>query len=220
MNVIVVGCGRVGVELALALGKSHGVTVIDSDARAFDRLGSDFLGRTVQGEAFDRDVLKRAGIESADALAAVTTSDNVNVIVARLARDLYHLQRVVARVYNPRRNSIYEKFGLQTVASSSWGAQRMEQLLLHPGLHPLLSAGHGEVQLYEICVPGEWSGRPLSDLVPDDGACAVALVRSGRAQLPERSSLLQAQDLLHVSATAAGAAVLRQRVPANGHGKA
>jgi trk system potassium uptake protein TrkA len=219
MNVIVVGCGRVGVELALGLGGRHLVTVIDTNARAFDRLGSDFIGRTVHGEALDRDVLNRAGIEGADALAAVTTSDNVNVIVARLARDLYHLPRVVARVYNPRRNTIYEKFGLQTVASSSWGAQRMEQLLLHPGQHTLLSAGHGEVQLYEISVPGEWSGRPLSDLVPDDGARAVALVRSGRALLPERSSVLQAQDILHVSATAEGAAVLRQRVPDNGHGK-
>ena len=219
MNVIVVGCGRVGVELALGLGGRHLVTVIDTNARAFDRLGSDFIGRTVHGEALDRDVLNRAGIEGADALAAVTTSDNVNVIVARLARDLYHLPRVVARVYNPRRNTIYEKFGLQTVASSSWGAQRMEQLLLHPGLHTLLSAGHGEVQLYEIAVPGEWSGRPLSDLVPDDSARAVALVRSGRALLPERSSVLQAQDILHVSATAEGAALLRQRVPDTGHGK-
>lgn len=216
MNVIIVGCGRVGVELALSLCQRHLVTVIDTNADAFDRLGSDFRGRTVQGEGFDREVLKRAGIESADALTAVTTSDNVNVVVARVARDLYHIPHVVARVYNPRRIPIYEKFGLQTVASSSWGAQRIEQLMLHPGLHSLLSAGNGEVQLYEISVPEEWSGHRLSDLVPAQGAIATALVRCGRATLPEHATPLQAQDLLHVSATAEGVAVLRQRLQANG----
>lgn len=219
MNVMIVGCGRVGVELALSLCHQHSVAVIDINARAFDRLGSDFRGRTVQGEGFDREVLKRAGIESADALAAVTSSDNVNVVVARIARDLYHIPRVVARVYNPRRLPIYEKFGLQTVASSSWGAQRIEQLLLHPGLHSLFSAGNGEVQLYEISVPEEWSGRPLSELVPVQGAVTMALVRCGRAMLPERATPLQAQDLLHVSATAEGVAGLRRRLQENGHGK-
>jgi len=184
MNVIIVGCGRVGVELALSLCQRHVVTVIDINAHAFDRLGSDFRGRTVQGEGFDREVLKRAGIENADALAAVTTSDNVNVVVARIARDLYHIPRVVARVYNPRRIPIYEKFGLQTVASSSWGAQRIEQLLLHPGIQSIFSAGNGEVQLYEISVPKEWTGHPLGDLVPAQGAVATALVRGGRATLP------------------------------------
>lgn len=219
MNVIIVGCGRVGVELALSVCRKHVVTVIDTNARAFDRLGSDFLGRTVQGEGFDREVLKRAGIESAEALAAVTRSDNVNVVVARMARELYHIRRVVARVYNPRRIPIYEKFGLQTVASSSWGAQRIEQLILHPGLHSIFSAGNGEVQLYEISVPEEWSGRPLSELLPDASARAMSLVRSGKALLPDPGSRMQTQDLLHVGATDEGVAELRRRLHMNGNGK-
>ena len=219
MNVIIVGCGRVGVELALSLCQKHVVTVIDNSPLAFDRLGSDFLGRTVQGEGFDEEVLKRAGIESTDALAAVTRSDNVNVVVGRMARVLYHVPRVVARVYNPRRIPIYEKFGLQTVASSSWGAQRIEQIMLHPGLQSVFSAGNGEVQLYEICVPQDWNDHPLADLLPEKGAAAMSLVRSGKAIFPEVTSRLQAQDILHVSATAEGLAILRQRLHENGNGK-
>ncbi len=132
MNVIIVGCGRVGVELALSLHQNHLVTVIDPDGRSFDRLGLHFSGRTVQGEGMDRYSLMRADIENADALAAVTSSDNVNAIVARVARDIFHVKRVVARVYSPRRLPIYEKLNLQTVSSSSWGAHRIEQMLTHP----------------------------------------------------------------------------------------
>ena len=116
MNIIIVGCGRVGVELALALHHKHLVIMIDRNAQSFDRLGLHFSGRTVQGHAMDRIVLERAGIETANALAAVTSSDNVNVIVSRIARDIYHINHVVARVYNPRRAFIYEKLNLQTVS--------------------------------------------------------------------------------------------------------
>src|SRR5512143_3034452 len=108
MNIIVVGCGRVGVELALSLQAENRVTVIDADSRAFDRLGLHYAGRTVRGDALDREALLRAGIQTADALAAVTASDNVNLIVASVARKIYHIGRVVTRLYNPRRQSIYE----------------------------------------------------------------------------------------------------------------
>lgn len=216
-QVIIVGCGRVGVELALSVyRKGHLVAVVDSSARAFDRLGSEFRGRTVQGDGFAEDVLKRAGIETADALAAVTTSDSVNIVTARVARDIFHVSHVVARVYNPARAPIYEKLGLQTVASSSWGAQRVEQLILHSGLQSVYSAGNGEVQLYEISIPHEWEGRTVGELVPAEGAIAVALARGGRGSLPSRDTRLQAHDLLQVSATAEGAAILRQRLHLNG----
>src|SRR5574341_1877949 len=175
-QIIIVGCGRVGGELALSVfRKGHSVAVVDSNPRAFDRLGSEFRGRTVQGDGFAEDVLKRAGIETADAVAAVTTSDSVNIVVARVARDLYHIPHVVARVYNPRRAPIYEKLGLQTIASSSWGAKRIEQLILHAGLQSVYTAGHGEVQTYEISVPHEWEGRLIGDLVPEPHARVVAL---------------------------------------------
>lgn len=217
MRVIVVGCGRVGVELALSLQAEHLVTVIDSEPHAFDRLGPHYAGRTVQGEALDRNVLLRAGIETADALAAVTASDNVNVIVASVARKIYHIQRVVTRVYNPRRRPIYEKLNVQTVSSSSWGAHRIEQLLVHPSMQSLYAAGTGEVHVYEMPIPAEWSGRKVADLVPVDLALPVVLTRAGHGLLPRGDMLLQADDLLEVSATDAGLKILSERVQASGH---
>jgi len=215
-NIVIVGCGRVGAELALSIyQQNHNVAIVDSNPRAFDKLGPDFRGRTVQGEAIDRDVLRRAGIENADAFAAVTTSDTVNIVAARVARDIFHVPHVVARVYNPRRAPIYEKLGLQTIASSSWGAKRIEQLILHSSLQSVYTAGHGEVQIYEISVPHEWDGRPLANLVPEPHARVIALARGGRASLPNPDILLQAHDILQVSATDAGAALLRRRLHTN-----
>ena len=216
-QIIIVGCGRVGGELALSVfRKGHSVAVVDVNPRAFDRLGPEFRGRTVQGDGFAEDVLKRAGIETADAVAAVTTSDSVNIVVARVARDIYHIRHVVARVYNPRRAPIYEKLGLQTIASSSWGAQRIEQLILHPGLQSVYAAGNGEVQIYEISIPHTWEGRAVGDLVPEVNALPVAIARGGRACLPARDTVMHAQDVLQVSATDEGAALLRQRLQFNG----
>ncbi|MEW6402353.1 MAG: TrkA family potassium uptake protein [Chloroflexota bacterium] len=218
MNIVIVGCGRVGVELALALHQNHTVSVIDRNARSFDRLGLHFSGRTVQGHGMDRTALERAGIESADALAAVTSSDNVNAIVARVAQKIYHVKRVVARIYNPRRAPIYEKLDLQTVSSSTWGAHRIEQLLIHPGMQSISSAGNGEVQVYEMTVPSDWNGRKLSDLVPLEYAIPVALARSGKGILPRSEIILEAQDILQVSSTPEGVKILRERVNENGNG--
>ena len=220
MKIIIIGCGRVGVELALSLHHNHTVAVVDNDPRSFDRLGADFIGRTIQGDALDQNALQRAGIASADACAIVTSSDNVNVVAGRLARDHYSIPRVAVRVYNPRRLPIYEKFGLQTVSSSRWGAQRIEQLLVHPGVQSVFASGNGEVQLYEIAVSSEWANHPISDLVPARGAAIMSLVRCGTASIPEPELLLQEQDILHISATAEGLTVLRQRLhDTNGNGK-
>ena len=216
MNVIIVGCGRVGVELALSLQKDHMVTVVDPDPRSFDRLGLHFSGRTVQGEGLDRDALVRAGIENAEALAAVTSSDNVNVIVARIARDLFHVKRVATRIYNPRRLPIYEKLNLQTVSSSSWGAHRIEQLLIHPALQSMVSAADGEVQIYEMAVPDEWAGHKMTDLVPGEAAIPVSVTRGSRSFLPHPDLTLEGEDILQVSATSEGLRILRERIHDNG----
>jgi len=219
MNIVIVGCGRVGVELALSLHLDHAVSVIDREARSFDRLGLHFSGRTIQGHGMDRIALERAGIESADAVAAVTSSDNVNAIVARVARDVYRVNRVVARVYNPRRASIYEKLGLQTVSSSAWGAHRIEQLLIHPGMQSISSAGNGEVQVYEMIIPSEWSGRKLSEMIPVEHAIPVAITRNGKGILPRAEIVLEPQDILQVSSTPEGVKILRERARGNGNGQ-
>jgi len=218
MNVIIVGCGRVGVELALALHENHVVSVIDRDSRSFDRLGLHFAGRTIQGHGMDRTALECAGIGTANALAAVTSSDNVNVIVARIAQDIYSVNHVVARIYNPRRAPIYEKLNLQTVSSSSWGAHRIEQLLVHPGMQSVSSAGNGEVQIYEVTVPAEWNGHKISELVPMEHSIPVALARNGKGILPRAEILLEPQDILQVSSTPEGVKILRERLHENGNG--
>jgi len=218
MNIVIVGCGRVGVELALALYQNHAVSVVDRDLHSFDRLGLHFSGRTLQGHGMDRSVLERAGIETAHALAAVTSSDNVNAIVARIAQAIYSVNHVVARVYNPRRAPIYEKLNLQTVSSSSWGAHRIEQLLVHPGMQSISSAGNGEVQIYEVTVPAEWNGHKISELVPMEHSIPVALARNGKGILPRAEILLEPQDILQVSSTPAGVKILRERLHENGNG--
>ncbi|HEX9333320.1 MAG TPA: TrkA family potassium uptake protein, partial [Anaerolineales bacterium] len=212
------GCGRVGVELAIALHQKHRVSVIDRNLTSFDRLGLHFSGRTIQGHAMDRRALERAGIEEANALAAVTSSDNVNAIVARVAREIYRVNRVVARIYNPRRAPIYEKLNLQTVSSSSWGAHRIEQLLVHPGMQSVSSAGNVEVQVYELTVPLEWNGRKVSELVPMEYAIPVALARNGKGILPRAEMVLEPQDILQVSSMPEGVKILRERVHDNGNG--
>ena len=211
-DIIIVGCGRLGAELALSINEQgHHVVVVDGNPHAFDRLGSDFRGRTVLGDALDHEALKRAGIETTHGLAAVTASDSANIIVARVARDLFKVEHVVARVYEPSRRPIYEMLGLQSVSSTSWGARRVEQLLLHPGLQSVYVAGNGEVQIYEVSVPDSWNNRKLSEIVPAGQALPVAVARGGRGLLPDPDFVLQAQDVLQVSATAEGAAALRRR---------
>ena len=131
MHVVVVGCGRVGSGLARILeDRGHTVAVIDKQAKAFRRLPEGFSGRTIQGVGFDRDLLREAGIEEAGALAAVTSGDNSNIMVARTAREVFGLERVIARIYDPRRAEIYEKLGIPTIATVPWTTDRVLRRIL------------------------------------------------------------------------------------------
>jgi trk system potassium uptake protein len=211
MNLIVVGCGRVGVQLALSLARGHRVSVIDTRAEAFDRLGPAFTGRTVEGEGTDEEVLMRAGIGEADGLAAVTTSDNANAIIAKIARDRFHVARVVARLYETHRRTLYERLGLPTVASSTWGALQMEHVLLHPWANIIASLGDGEVRLIELEVPDAWEGKTLPEAIGEE-ALAAALIRGGQASLPLPTTRLARDDRLVISATVEMMAVIESRL--------
>ena len=200
MRIIIVGCGRVGAELALSVSNNgHEVTVIDDRQEAFDRLGTNFHGRTLHGSGIDRQVLRRAEIDQADAVAAVTASDNVNIVAARIAKEIYHVPIVVARAYNPHRLPIYERLGLQTVTSSSWGARRIEELMTSPACAGQLSLGNGDVEIVEARVPASWAGRQVGDLALNLPIQPIAVTRGGRAQLGEADYVLQAGDLLHLA---------------------
>ena len=214
MNFIVVGCGRVGAELCYHLFKGgHQVVVVDSRRDSFNRLHPDFRGRTLEGEGLAESVLERAGIQEANGLAAVTNSDTLNAVVAHTARAFYNVPTVVARNYDPNLRPIIEAFGLQTVGSTYWGAQRVEELLMNPSQKVVYSAGNGEVEIYEIIIPESWNGKTLGDLMNPIKQCyPVALSRAGRASLPEAGTKLQTGDLLNLSSTFAGMGALTERL--------
>lgn len=216
MNFIVVGCGRVGAELAYRLFKAgHQIAIVDSTRDAFNRLHPDFRGRTLEGEGLAESVLERAGIKEAHGLAAVTNSDTLNAVVAHTARTIYGVPIVVARNYDPALRSLIEAFGLQTVSSTYWGAQRVEELLTNPMQKTVYSAGNGEVEVYELIVPEAWNARPLGELLDSPTQFyPVALTRAGRSFLPDSSIVLEAGDVLHVSSTFEGIGVLTARLSA------
>lgn len=213
MNVIVVGCGRVGAELAYRLyQKGSQVVVLDIEPTAFNNLPPDFRGRTVEGEGLSEDVLHRAEIERADGLAAVTNSDPVNAVVAHVAHTVYHVPKVVVRNYDSRWESLHEIFGLPVVSSTVWGAQRIEELLHHGDTRLVFSAGNGEVSLYEFSVPASAQGRTLQEVFPEDQCRVMAVTRDGRAMLPSDTFRFEDDDIIHLSATPASLAALRTRL--------
>lgn len=220
MDVIVVGCGRVGSELAYRVyQKGHRVTVVDSNEASFQNLSSDFRGRTVEGEALNQIVLKRAGIESADGLAAVTNSDTLNVAVAHVARRVYEVPNVVVRNYDAGLRGLHEVFGLQVVSSTSWGAQRVEEMLYHQEMRSVFSAGNGEVEVYEFTVPPGWNDHGLGEFLPEKDCRPVALTRAGNAIMPDNETVVNSGDIVLVSATFDGIATLRQRLKATLEGE-
>ncbi len=213
MFFIVVGCGRVGAQLAYRLyRRDHQVAVIDQVGTSFQNLNPAYRGRTVEGEVLSEDVLRRTGVEQADGLAAVTNSDPVNAVVAHVARTIYRVANVVVRNYDPRWRPLHEAFQLQSVGSTAWGAERIEELLYSPQGRTVFSAGNGEVEIYELLVPEGWLGRDLGELLSGTECVGVAHTRAGRAALPTPGLRLEAGDVIHVSATQAGVETLRQRL--------
>lgn len=203
MRVIIAGCGRMGAELAMRFSETHEVTVVDRDPRAFARLAPGFRGRTLEGVGFDREVLVRAGVEHSDALAALTSGDNANIVIARVARNVFRVPAVVARVYDPRRAKIYRRLGLQTVSTTVWGVARMTQLLAHRELNVIRSLGEGEVELLEQEVPGHWVGRPVSQVSVPGEIAVTAILRRGTPQLPAPGSLFERGDRAVITVIAA-----------------
>ncbi len=213
MYVIVVGCGRVGSELAMLLSRrDHDVTVIDQIGSSFSHLDPAWRGRTIEAEAMAEGVLERAGIAQAGGLASVTNSDAVNAVVAHVARTVYGVPSVVSRNYDPRWRPLHEAMGLQTVSSTAWGAQRVQELLETRRLRAVLAAGNGEVEVYEMTVPESWHGRTLGELVAGLACAPVSVTRAGRASLPAPLARLETGDLLQLGADLGGATALRTRL--------
>ena len=202
MHVVIMGCGRVGSTLAHSLeALGHAVAVIDQDGDAFRRLSADFAGITVTGIGFDRDVLIQAGIERADAFAAVSSGDNSNIISARLARETFGVQRVVARIYDQRRAEVYERLGIPTVATVRWTADRIVRHLVPEAVTELWRDPTSTVSIAEIFPHADWIGRPLHTLEEAVGARVAFVMRFGIGTLPTPSTVIQDGDQIFVLVT-------------------
>lgn len=200
MKIMLIGCGRMGAELAQLLNmRGDRVTVVDKDPEAFKRLGPAFRGRTVVGIGFDRDVLIQAGIEETEGLAAVTTSDEANLVVARMAVQIFRVPRVVARVYDPRKAEIYRRLGTQTIAPVAWGIHRIAEVLSFGNVNATMSLGNGNVSLVEAEIPQTLAGRTISQLQIFGEIHVVAVSRGGDTFLPTMGTVLKAGDLLHLA---------------------
>ena len=199
VHVIVVGCGRVGRELAMALGcDGHTVSVIDKDRNAFHELPEAFTGKAIVGFGFDREHLEQAGIQEAGALAAVTNGDNSNILTARIARMTYEVPHVVARIYDPRRAVIYRQLGIATVAAVAWTTDQVLRRLFPQRSVAEWTDASGTLSLVERALPDEWAGRKLSELEEDGRFRLVALSRGGQARLCGPELIGQEGDILHL----------------------
>jgi trk system potassium uptake protein len=201
VHIVIMGCGRVGSTLAHILeDRDNSIAVIDRDPEAFRRLGSSFKGARVTGVGFDRAVLIQAGIEHADAFAAVSSGDNSNVIAARVVRETFGVQRVAARIYDPRRAEVYERLGIPTVATVRWTADQMLRKLLPDGGEPLWRDPTGKIVLAEVDFAPHWIGEQVKALEANTQTRIAFVDRLGQAFVPDSGTVLQEGDVVHVVA--------------------
>lgn len=199
MHVVILGCGRVGSTLAHSLEDlGHSVAIIDQNADAFRRLGPDFGGRRVTGFGFDRDTMREAGIEDADGFCAVSSGDNSNIISARVARETFGIENVVARIYDPRRAEVYMRLGIPTVATVRWTADQMLRRLLPEGAASLWRDPTGTIELDEVHLGQAWIGHRLTRLEEEAGVRVAFVTRLGEGFIPNGSTMIQEGDLVHV----------------------
>jgi trk system potassium uptake protein len=201
VHIVIMGCGRVGSTLAHILeDRGYSIAIIDRDPDAFRRLGSSFKGERVTGIGFDRGVLIQAGIERADAFAAVSSGDNSNVISARVVRETFGVQRVAARIYDPRRAEVYERLGIPTVATVRWTADQMLRKLLPEGGEPLWRDPTGKIVLAEVAFSPHWIGEQVKSVEASTLTRIAFVDRLGQAFVPDSGTVLQEGDIIHVVA--------------------
>ncbi|GAA2800583.1 TrkA family potassium uptake protein [Saccharopolyspora taberi] len=201
MHVVIMGCGRVGASLAAALQRlDHTVAVVDKNPQAFHRLGRDFHGQQITGNGFDRDVLIEAGIEKAAAFAAVSNGDNSNIVAARVARETFGVEHVVARIYDPKRAEVYQRLGIPTVATVPWTTDRFLRMLLPEGVATAWREPSGAVAVLQLPLHDGWVGRRITELEATTGARVAFVMRFGNGILPDPKTVIQADDTVYVAA--------------------
>lgn len=213
VHVVVVGCGRVGSGLAMALeGDGHSVAILDKNSRAFRRLPEAFAGQRLVGSGFDRDDLEAVGAVGADALAAVTSGDNTNILTVRIARENYGIARVVARIYDPRRAEIYQRLGIPTVATVTWTIDQVHRTLVPDQMSAEWVDSTAKLVLVERRLPEGWAGRALGDVEEAGRVKLVAVVRAGSPRLDIHELVGQEGDVLHIAANSDALDLLAERL--------
>ena len=204
MKIMIVGCGRLGTEVAKLLSHDdRTITVVDNELSALERLGPSFKGDTFLGDGLDRDLLIKGGIERTDALAALTASDDVNVVIARLASQIFKVPRVVARVHDPHKAEIYRRLGVLTVSPVILGTQRLAELLTFSQLNVVYSLGSGEVGIVELDTPPILIGKTVNELTLPGEIRVIAITRGGKTHIPTLGSVFQQGDIIHVAISSA-----------------
>jgi trk system potassium uptake protein len=203
VHIVIMGCGRVGSLLARQLSVAgHSVAVIDREADAFRRLGADFHGAQILGVGFDRDTLIKARISEAHAFAAVSSGDNSNIIAARVAREQFGVQTVVARIYDQRRAEVYERLGIPTVATVPWTTDRLLRAIIPGGMLSEWRDPSGKVAIVALPYHQDWIGRRLTELEGASGAHASFVIRFGDALLPSPATVVQDGDIVYAAVLA------------------
>ncbi len=199
VHVVIMGCGRVGSTLARSLeDRNHTVSVIDSEPDSFRRLGPSFNGDKVTGYGFDQAVLEKAGIRRADAFAAVSSGDNSNIIAARVARETFGIDQVVARIYDPRRAEVYQRLGITTVATVKWTADQVLRRILPAGAEPDFRDPSGTIRLDQVPIPEPWIGQRTVHFQEQTRSRIAWIDRLGEGMLPMRQTVIQEGDVLHL----------------------
>ena len=200
MKIIIMGCGRVGSQVSqLLVSQGHEVNVIDHDANALARLGADFKGKVVRGIGFDRKVLIEAGVETAEGFVAASSSDNANIVAARIARNIFHVPRVVARLYDPVRAEIYQRLGLTTISTTSWGAERIVEVVTHTDLDILQVFNDGGTSLVRIEVPLRLNGHSIRQVNIPGEVLTVAITRNDHTFIPVSGTEFQDGDVVYLA---------------------
>jgi trk system potassium uptake protein TrkA len=200
MKIIVMGCGRVGSQVSLLLiTHGHEVTVIDHDANALARLGSEFKGKVVRGLGFDRNALLEAGVETAEGFVAASSSDNANIVAARIARNIFRVPRVVARLYDPVRAEIYQRLGLTTISSTAWGAERIVEVVTHADLDVLQIFRDGGTTMVRIEAPARLKGHRVAQLNIPGEVAITAITRNDHTFIPVSGTEFQEGDIIYVA---------------------
>jgi trk system potassium uptake protein TrkA len=198
VHIVILGCGRVGSLLAHRLDDmGHSVAIVDQDTGSFRKLGADFSGQTVTGVGFDRETLETAGIQRASAFAAVSSGDNSNILAARVARETYGVEQVVARIYDPRRAEVYQRLGIPTVATVSWSTNQIMRNILPMGAQDEYVDPSGGIVLAEVHIGSRWLGRNAVALERGSGARLAFITRYGQAFAPDSETVIQEGDLVH-----------------------